>query len=73
MKTSIFIALMIWACYWLGLPQYVQPGRTGVCSEQVKRTIKFMGPGKTYRLLPNNTLKVLVDGQWLNLKLRKEK
>ena len=67
------ITISISACafiWWWNQPCYVQTGKAGLVSANVKRAMQKMGPYKTYRLLPDGRLQVDVNGEWLYLRLK---
>ena len=70
MKTSIILIILIWVCWWVGLPIIVQPGRAEVCPVPIKQAIYKMGPGYDYKLLEDRHLQVWIGQEWLNLKWR---
>jgi len=74
MKITILIlttfALLYYGIVWDTERIIVQPGCSGVCSDEIKRTIKWFGNKKNYRILENGQLQVEVKGKWLNLNRR---
>ncbi len=54
----------LYRCDDCGYPE----GINCVCPDRITRAMVKMGPMKTYRLLPNGRLEVLVNNQWLRLK-----
>ena len=70
MKIYILAVALGLAIGWYNQDVYVQPGRAEVCSDEIKRTIRYMGNKKNYRILEDGTLQVWVKGQWLYLKYK---
>lgn len=71
MYFSFILLLLIALLYlWWMKDEYVQAGPPGeVCSEEIKRAMRKMGPKYLYRILPDETLQVnRDDGKWLNLR-----
>lgn len=54
--------------YWWNQPVYINPGTAKLTSVEIKRAMVKMGPHKTYRVLTNGRLQVLVKEKWLFLK-----
>jgi len=65
--TLLFLDVFLYQLY-----RYVDCGPAQgvncVCSDRMKKAIYRMGNKKTYRILPDKTLQVKVQGQWLKLK-----
>ena len=74
MKTTLLIlttfALLFWGIVYDTGRIKVQPGCAEVTSEQIKRTIKWFGDKKNYRIMPDGTLQVEVNGKYLKLKIK---
>ena len=74
MKTTILIlatfALLYYGVVWDTGRLIVQPAGGQVCSEEIKRTIKWFGNKKNYRILENGQLMVEVNGKYLRLRIK---
>ena len=74
MKTIILIlttfAFLYYGIVWDTGRLIVQPAGGQVCSEEIKRTIKWFGDKKNYRIMPDGTLQVEVNGKYLKLKIK---
>ena len=67
----IGLYLMALSTCLVGRTQHVeQSTAVSLCSPEVKKAIKRMGPYKDYRLFPGigGRLEVRVDGDWLKLR-----
>ena len=70
MKITILIlttfALLYYGIVWDTERIIVQPGCSGVCSDEIKAAIYKMGPGYDYKM-EGDVLRVYIQGQWQRL------
>lgn len=66
-----YIALLLFGILliiWWNTPVYVAPGHGQVAPLPIKKAILKMGPYYDYRLLPDKTLQVQLNGKWRRLR-----